>query len=93
VGIVYYENILFYLIDNYFPWTYPEFLFELVDKEIPQGWFLSSRPKDPSIKLVLGYKEFCFDKKYYEDLFEREKYAEEIYYKRKREMYPDYDHN
>lgn len=89
-GIYSRDNIIHYLVDDGFePWTAEEFLFEVVDNTVPQKWYFNSRPQEDLGRIIIGYKELCFDKNYIIDLLEREKYAIDIYWKRKKEMYPD----
>ena len=92
MGLITFETYQAYLIDdNGVISACPCQLFEVVDSKVNSNWHFRLIEKDediyPFVQAVLGYPEFCSDKKAYESLIvEMEEYAQRIYFRRKIEL-------
>lgn len=79
---------LSYLIDsegNDPIWGYSE-LFDISDNRVPKNWFLRIYPPDTvGTVYIFGFYEIVHDEHFYDKLFDGDKEAERIYYKRKAE--------
>ena len=88
-SIIYQDNLISFLIDHHgYPFFYPSIIFEIEDPEIPEGWIFNNNPGHNRIEIIMGYKEICNGQEYFEDLINLEQYAIEVYFKRKKEIYP-----
>lgn len=92
MGIIIFQTYQSYLIDDSgFISACPCQLFEIVDNEIYSHWHFRFIDKKediyPFIQALFGYPELCSDERAYENLIvEREKVAQQIYFKRKIEL-------
>lgn len=91
MGIVIYKdsNCIYYLVDEYeHPTWIPYIFFEISDKELSPNWFVKVFDKNESEDLfcLSGFNEMCNDEDYYDALVDREKWALDIYFKRKYEV-------
>ena len=88
MGIVVFETYQGYLIDDGLISVCPCQLFEVTDENVGVNWHVRTIEKDediyPYIQMVIGYPEFCSDKKAYDKLIvEKEEEAQRVYFKRK----------
>jgi len=89
------SNCLYYLIDNTDrPDWVPYPLFTISDNEILPNWFVKIFNKKESERMTFylsGFSELCNDENYHDALAEREKWALDIYFNRKREAQEWYE--
>jgi hypothetical protein len=89
------SNALYYLIDEYHsPYWIPYIVFDIFDNQIFTDWHIAILEKAKStgtIFYISGFKELCNDDDYHDALMEREPWALDIYFKRKREMQEWYE--
>jgi hypothetical protein len=89
MGIMVYKdsNCIYYLIDDYdLPEWQPYPLFDISDSELSTDWHVSILNKAESagnIFYLSGFSELCNNEDYQDALEEREKWALDIYFKRK----------
>ena|SRR5580765_7940000 len=91
MGMVIYKdsNCIYYLLDEYDkPDWVPYMLFEISHNELSPNWFVKLFDKEGfgDLFYLSGFYEMCNDGNYHDDLIEREKYALDIYHKRKYEV-------
>ncbi len=83
------SNCIYYLIDEGdLPDWIPYVLFDISDNELSPNWFVSILNKKEStgnIFYLSGFSEMCNEEDYHDALVEREKWALDIYFKRKYE--------
>src|SRR5690606_8361747 len=83
------SNCIYYLVDEYdLPDWIPYVLFDISHNELLPNWFVSILNKKEStgnIFYLSGFSELCNDEDYHDALVEREKWALDIYHKRKYE--------
>ena len=85
------SNCIYYLIDDDFgrPSWLPYVLFNISDNQLPPYWYVSILNKHEStgnIFYLSGFDELCNNDDYHDALVEREKWALDIYFKRKQEI-------
>ena len=88
MGILLWENQLWYLIDEGTPSFYPTELFDITDSRFSQRWYFKTYSEDEAMykQAIWGYYELVSDEVYYEQLVCKEREALELYFKRKREI-------
>jgi len=100
MGVIIYKNLngMHYLIDDDRPFWVPSVCFELSDNKVFNECFLNwyirifnKQASDGVIFFLSGFDELCNNDRYYEALLERESWALDIYFKRKREMQKWYE--
>ncbi len=88
------SNCLYYLVDDYdLPDWVPYPLFKIIDNNIFPDWYVKIFDKvtsEGNLFYLSGFKELCNDE-YFIALVEREQWALDIYYKRKREAQEWYE--
>lgn len=87
-GQMIYKGILKYLIkgtNENLPSWYPAEIFEVVDSLLPFEWYFRYNEGD-EIRAVWGFQELVNDKKYLENLIDREDNAIRTFLKRKKEI-------
>jgi hypothetical protein len=87
-GQMIWKRELEYLIQGTFeslPSWYPAEMFEVVDSQQHFEWYFRY-DRNKTISAIWGFQELVEDEDYLYDLEEREKYAIEIFLKRKKEM-------
>jgi hypothetical protein len=85
------SNCLYYLIDDDFgrPSWLPYVLFNISDNQLPPYWYVNILNKHESMGSIFylsGFDELCNNDDYHDALLEYEKWALEIYFKRKQEI-------
>lgn len=85
VGMLLIKGNLNYLIDNGGAGIYPYQLFEVVDPNIPLGWYFNAFSSN-DIQAIWGYEEWCFDSKHRDGLIEMDEDACIVFYQRKSEL-------
>lgn len=91
MGMVIYKNsnCIYYLVDDDRPDWIPYPLFNISDNQLPPYWFMKIFDKKTSpggLFYLSGFDELCNNDDYHDALIEREKWALEIYFKRKQEI-------
>jgi hypothetical protein len=92
MGLIIFETYQGFLVDDDgFISACPCLLFEVIDNKRNFNWHFRSIEKHeniyPFIQAIFGYPELCSDKKAYENLIvEKDKDAQQIYFRRKMEL-------
>jgi len=84
------SNDIHYLIDiNTRPFWFPYILFTISDNQLPPYWYISILNKQESTGTIFylsGFDELCNNDDFHDALVERERWALDIYLKRKAEI-------
>jgi hypothetical protein len=84
------QNVIKYLIlDTNSPWPNwsPAFLFRIVDRELPSGWFFHNGDPAIPVDAIWGYEELVQPgAQHFIDLIEREGDALEVFSRRRAEI-------
>jgi hypothetical protein len=92
MGMIHRRGGLFYLFNSGRVITVcPVSLFEVVDPELPVGWYFRAFTPDYynyiNIEAAWGYYELCFVDTHFEELIEFDENAHRIFFAHKKKMY------
>lgn len=90
MGIISFDEMLCYLINDGVISACPAKLFEVLDGKLPLNWYFNlltnQDTRHPYIEAIWGYHELCFIEEHYLQLIEGEDNACRIYYRQKIEI-------
>jgi len=84
-----YSNNLYFLVDeNGRPSWFPYQIFETINNEIPQNWFIKVNVENDFVDYqnLIGFNELCNKEDFFNQLLERGEEAMQVYFKRKIEL-------